>query len=430
METENSISRGRKKWLPYKWELIVLLWFAFLFNMADRQAYNVVLPLLSKDLNLSPVQAGLVASVFLWFYAILVPVGGYLGDVARRKWVVFWALLVWSLGTMLSGATTGIVGLILFRSIATGGGEAFYFPSANSMIGQFHHKTRALAMSIHQTALYVGIVASGFVAGWLGDHFGWRSAFYVFGGVGVVLALIILWRMKDVGHTSQETGQVKEPRVPLKVLLKALARKPTVWALCLAFGCFYFALLGYLTWMPTFLQEKFDLSTASAGFSSMFYHHALAAAGVLLGGRISDKLALKRRTARIEVEIVGLLLGAPFILLMSVTGNFWVCCAGLAGFGLFRGIYDSNLYAVLFDVVEPRYRSSAVGLMLAFVFFVGAFAPVALGWAKTTIGLTAGLSLLAAVYAAGGLILVLARIKTFRNDYYDESAVNTPPSLK
>jgi MFS family permease len=162
---------SKKTWLPYKWELIVLLWFAFLFNMADRQAYNVVLPLLSKDLGLDPVQAGLVASIFLWVYSVLVPIGGYLGDIARRKWVVFGSLLLWSVGTMLSGATTGLIGLIIFRSLATGGGEAFYFPSANSLIGQYHQKTRALAMSIHQTALYVGIIASGFVAGWLGEKF-------------------------------------------------------------------------------------------------------------------------------------------------------------------------------------------------------------------------------------------------------------------
>ena len=67
----------------YKWEALALLWFAFFFNMADRQAYNVVLPLLSKDLSLSPVQAGLVASIFLWVYSVLVPIGGYLGDIAR-----------------------------------------------------------------------------------------------------------------------------------------------------------------------------------------------------------------------------------------------------------------------------------------------------------------------------------------------------------
>jgi len=402
------MTQEKKPFIPYKWELIILLWFAFFFNMADRQAYNVVLPLLSKDLHLSPVQAGLVASIFLWFYAVLVPVGGYLGDIARRKWIVFWSLLVWSFGTIMSGATTGLIGLIIFRSVATGGGEAFYFPSANSLIGQYHHKTRALAMSIHQTALYVGIIASGFIAGWLGEHFGWRSAFYVFGGIGILLSMVIMWRIKDAPQPAEPVTQGKTEKIPLKIVLKAIACKPTVWALWLAFSCFYFAQIGYVTWMTTFLHEKFNLSLSNAGFSSMFYHHVFAAIGVLLGGKISDMLAVRRRTVRIEVEFIGLFLGAPFIFLMGITGNFWLCCLGLAGFGFFRGIYDSNVYAVLFDVVEPRFRSSAVGIMLAVIFFVGAFAPVVLGWAKTTIGLSAGLSALSLAYVVGGAILLIA----------------------
>lgn len=413
------MTANKSPWLPYKWELIILLWFAFLINMADRQAYNVVLPLLSKDLNLTPDKAGLVASVFLWFYAVLVPVGGFLGDIARRKWVIFVSLFVWSVGTIMSGLTTGLVGLIAFRSIATGGGEAFYFPSANSLIGQHHHKTRAMAMSIHQTALYVGIIASGFVAGWLGKQFGWRSAFIVFGAVGIVLAIIISWRMRDDPQPAPASPQ---KRVPLGELFRAIAGKPTVWALWIAFGFFYFAQMGYITWMTTYLYEKFQLSLPNAGFSSMFYHHIFAAVGVLLGGKISDMLATRRRTVRIETEFIGLFLGAPFIYFMGATNSLWLCCASLAGFGLFRGIYDSNLYATLFDVIEPRYRSSAVGIMLCFVFFVSAFAPYALGWAKMTIGLSTALSALSLSYVIGGAILLAARLTTFHKDYYDESA--------
>lgn len=416
------MTANRSPWLPYKWELIVLLWFAFLINMADRQAYNVVLPLLSKDLGLAPDKAGLVASIFLWFYAALVPVGGFLGDIARRKWVVFGSLLLWSIGTVLSGLTTGLVGLIVFRSIATGGGEAFYFPSANSLIGQHHQKTRALAMSIHQTALYVGIIASGFVAGWLGKHYSWRSPFLVFGAVGVLLAFLIAWRMHDDPQPARASVQAK---VPLGEVLKAIAGKPTVWALWVAFGFFYFAQMGYITWMTTYLYDKYQLSLPNAGFSSMFYHHIFAALGVLLGGKVSDVLATRRRTIRIETEFIGLFLGAPFIYFMGATNSLWVCCACMAGFGLFRGIYDSNLYATLFDVIEPRYRSSAVGIMLCFVFFVSAGAPYVLGKAKMTIGLSTALSALAASYVIGGLILLAARFLTFRKDYYDERVATT-----
>ncbi|MFA7006400.1 MAG: MFS transporter, partial [Verrucomicrobiia bacterium] len=207
----------------------------------------------------------------------------------------------------------------------------------------------------------------------------------------------------------------------LSVVLKAIAGKPTVWALWLAFSLFLFAGIGYITWMPSFLHEKFKLSLSNAGFSSMFYHHVAAMVGVLLGGKVSDMLATRRRAVRLEVEYVGLFLGAPFICLMGLTDNLLLCYVGLAGFGLFRGIYDSNLYAALFDVIEPRFRASAVGIMLAVVFFVSAFAPVALGWAKSTIGLTAGLASLSLAYFIAGLIILLALKTTFRRDYYDEA---------
>ena len=75
---------ARRPLLPYKWELILLLWFAYFFNQADRQVYNVVLPALKTDLRLTDVQAGLVGSIFMGTYALLVPVAGYAGDVLRR----------------------------------------------------------------------------------------------------------------------------------------------------------------------------------------------------------------------------------------------------------------------------------------------------------------------------------------------------------
>jgi MFS family permease len=123
-----------------------------------------------------------------------------------------------------------------------------------------------------------------------------------------------------------------------------------------------------------------------------------------------------------EFEYVGLFLGAPFIALMGLTDHLWLCYLGLAGFGLCRGIYDSNLFAVLFDVIEPRYRSSAVGAMLAICFAVSAFGPLTLGWAKATIGLSAGLALLSIVYVVSGAIILVAAKTSFARDYYDEAA--------
>lgn len=86
-------------------------------------------------------------------------------------------------------------------------------------------------------------------------------------------------------------------------------------------------------------------------------------------------------------------------------------------FGIFRGVYDSNLFASLFDVVAPRYRASASGLMLCFAFIIGSTAPAVLGWMRDEFGMASGIASLAAFYFAGGLIILLARNIFFKRDY-------------
>src|SRR3954465_15580099 len=82
--------------LPYKWELIALLGLAYFFNRADKQLFSFVLPQIRSDLKLSDVQLGLIATIFNWTYARLVPLGGYFGDQLRRKWLISISLVAWS----------------------------------------------------------------------------------------------------------------------------------------------------------------------------------------------------------------------------------------------------------------------------------------------------------------------------------------------
>src|SRR4051812_12911027 len=220
-----SATQPRRRGLPYKWELLVLLWFAYFFNRADRQIYSFVMPQIKADLKLSDFQLGLVATIFTWTYGLLVPLGGYFGDLLRRKWVIVVSLLLWSAATLLTGLSSGLIMLIVLRGLATGGGESFYYPSATSLIGQFHHRTRALAMSIHQTALYIGVVVSGLLVGWLAQTYGWRSSFYAFGIGGMALAVIMLIRLKDTPPES--TGEPPSQRLPVSTVIRELAAKPT-----------------------------------------------------------------------------------------------------------------------------------------------------------------------------------------------------------
>lgn len=392
-----------------------MLWFAYFLNQGDRQIYAAVLPLIKSDLGLTSTQLGLVVTVFSIVYGCLVPIGGYLGDFMKRKWIVVSSLFIFSIGTLFTGLSGGLIGLIILRGITTGGGEAFYYPAATSLINQYHEKTRAMAMSIHQTALYVGIIASGFAAAYIGEHIGWRYSFFAFGLGGLVIATYILFRMKDTPQIKETQGDTS--RIPLKELVSGIFSKKTIWCLCIAFGCQVFVNIGYTTWMATFYHEKFGLALSSASFVSMFCHFALALVGVLLGGRLSDSFCQKRKSFRLATESIGLLCGAPFIFLMGWTDSFWVSCLGLAVFGFFRGVYDSNLYAAAFDVIEPKYRASSVGIMTCFAFLVGSVASSVLGIIGDAYGMSFGISMLGAFFLIGGISVLVAMRFFFKKEY-------------
>ena len=416
-ETPLNTEAAPSRRLPYRWELLSLLWIAFFLHQADRQIYGNLIPLIQADLHLSDEQLGLVASVFTWVYGLMVPLAGFAGDVLRRKWILVISLLVWSAGTLLTGISAGLTGLILFRSIASGGGEAYYAPSANSLITQFHDKTRALAMSLHQTALYVGIIAS-FAAGYVGELYGWRSAFFVFGGFGIVWAAVMIWRVEDSGQPvpSAATGGAVPNGPRLAEVMREVFLRPTVLLLSLAFAGQVFVNVGYLTWMPTLLHRKFDLSVTYAGLTALSFHHAFAFLGVVLGGRFSDLLARRRRIVRMEFEYTGLLLAAPFIYLMGAADQLWLCCLGLSLFGLFRGVYDSNLFAAPFEVIPARLRSSALGVMLSFAFVMGAFAPIVLARLAKRLDLDGAIASLSVVYVVSAALVVVAAYTTFQRD--------------
>ncbi|MEI8288336.1 MAG: MFS transporter [Verrucomicrobiota bacterium] len=402
----NKPSPSQPGWSWYKWEMLILLWVAFFLHQGCRQIYNSVIPLIKSELGLTNVQAGLVSSIFTLVYGILVPVAGIVGDRFPRKWVIVCSVAIFSGGILLTGFSSGLVMLVVFISVTTGGGEAFFYPSATSLLAQVHEKSRALALGLLQTGLYVGVVVSGLLAGWIGQNYGWRNSFLVFGGAGVFWTLVVIWRLRNTPPPMAAAGQVE--RLPIGQVIQYLVRRPSVWLLSLAFGAMVFVNVGFLTWTPAFLNERFNFSLAQAGFHSMAYHFAGAFLGVLLGSRIADHLVSRRPTIRMEMNLLGLLCGAPFIFWLGHSTNAPATFCALGVFGLFRGLYDSNLFASLYDVVEPRVRASATGLMLAFAFVIGSSAPAILGWMKTRAGLGAGLSMLCWFYLFGAACIFVA----------------------
>ena len=401
----------------YKWEVLALLWMAYLLNQADRQVFNTVLPAIRDALSLTDTSIGLIATIFNLCYACMVPLGGLAGDRLSRKWVVTIAILFWSVATMFTGLASGVVMLILLRSVATGGGEAFFGPANYSLLGQYHTDTRARAMSIHQTAYYVGVILAGWLAGYIADRLGWEYSFIIFGAVGVVWGIIMAIRLKDKKQeTPAEEGKVE--KVGILDGFKVVFTTPTALMLTIGFSGLIFVITGFMTWVPAYLQEEFGQSQAASGFNSMFYTYLAAFIGVLLAGSLSDKFAAKTNKARMLLQAFGLIVGSVFLFIMGKSTTLWVLYLSFAGWGFFRAFFDANTYTVLYDVTPSRLHASCSSAMITTGFAVGALAPVVLGAMKQSLGsLSATFPVLGIIWVVCGVLMIIVSKTSYQKDY-------------
>lgn len=390
-----------------------MLWSVSFFNYADRAALFAMFPLLEQEMHLSPVQLGLLGSAFAWTYGLCAPFAGSVVDRVRRKRAVLGGLYAWSFIASCTSLARGFVPLLGFTA-AEGVGESFYYPASMSMISEYHTPaTRSRAMGLHQTSVYLGTVAGAFFAGWIGQRFGWRWSFLVFGGLGIVLGLFLMRYLREPGR--QNSGVEELSKASLVNFLGTLGRSPVALLLLAGFCCANFVAMVLLSWMPKYLYDRFGLSVALAGLSATVFVQFASMCGSALGGWLADSVQAKRPGGRVAVQAVALFLGAPFVFLCSRAGSVTVIAIALAIWGLFKGVYDANIFASLYDVIPAESRGAGAGVMNMVGWLGGGgLAPVAIGFLSQHIGLSRSLGATAAVYVAGGSALLLAsRLSTY-----------------
>lgn len=400
-----------------------MLWCISFFNYADRQAIFSVFPLLEKEMNLDPIQLGLLGSSFAWVYGLTAPLAGMIVDRVKRVKAILFGLHAWSVICMATALSRNFGHLLFFRA-AEGLGETFYYPASMSLVSDYHgKKTRSRAMGIHQTSVYVGTIAGGFFAGWIGQVYGWRWSFIVFGGLGVLLGFVlhrflhepVRGAAEEAPALPQATPQA-EPQAaspgPEKLsagqTFALILRKPTAIALMLAFLCANFVAVVLLSWMPKFLHDKFELNLAMAGLAATVFAQVGSMTAAPIGGYIADRLRAKSVGGRMTVQAIGVLLGAPMVALCGLTGEIGWLLVALTGWGLFKGLYDANIFASMYDVIPPNARGSAAGLMNTVGWLGGGTAPLLIGIVAQRSSLGFAIALASAVYVLAGLILITA----------------------
>lgn len=390
--------------LSYRWQVVGLLWWVCFFNYADRQAIYSIFPLLQHDFHLTNVQLGIVGSAFMWVYALAGPIAGWLCDQLPRKQIIIAALLFWSAVTALNAYAGSYPTLVLLRALG-GLGEAFYFPAALSLLGDFHPgTTRSRAMSIHQSSVYIGTIAGGGVAAWVAERYGWHQSFLVFGLGGIALGAMLMLFLKEPQRHIEQI-EVREASGIVSGLTEMLHNR-TALSLIVIFTGANFVASAFLTWLPTFLYQKFHMTLTVAGFSATAYMQVASVAGVLAGGLMADRFVRRMSGGRMLTQAIGMLCGFPFLLLCGWTASLSLLAIALICFGFCKGLYDANIWASLYDTIPVHRRGFAAGLMNSIGWFGGGLAPLGIAAATRRVSLGTAISSMAAIYLVLGVGMV------------------------
>jgi MFS family permease len=368
--------------------ILVLLTGLNLFNYLDRLVLAAVLPRIEHELlGDSHFLGGLLETVFLVGYFATAPIFGSLGDRMARKWLIAAGVIVWSAATCATGLTTTVVGLVVARAFV-GIGEASYATLAPTIIDDITApEKRGRALAYFYAATPIGGALGYLVGGFVEVRWGWRSAFFVAGGPGLLFAVFCLFIVEPARKVLTEKANIKRD---LRRLLTVDLYRQGVFGFCA-----YTAAIGAFSyWAPTFLFKRYGLALNVANFRFGVITVVAGALATAIGGKWADNVrrkvasehgpeAVERETVRglLRICALGSAIGAPLAVACFLAPSSSVFF-GLVFFcilALFLG--TSPINAIVLRSVPPEVRASAMAVSIFAIHLLGDL------WSKPFVGI-------------------------------------------
>ena len=348
-----------------------------LFNYLDRY----VVAALGESLRTSPLRVsdtefGLLMSVFLVVYMATAPAFGRLGDRGSRPRLIALGIFVWSLATALGGLAWSVLSLLVARAIV-GVGEAAYGTISPALLADyFPRERRGRVFAVFFAAIPIGS-ALGYVVGGLMDvHFGWRSAFFVAGAPGLVLAAATL-RLYDPPRGAQDPDDTLASAHGLptgasaRASYRALLRNRPYVLTVLGYAAYTFAVGGMGAFMAKFLIRVRALpeATATAGFGAILVGAGFL--GIALGGWIGDALLPRTRQAYLWVSGIATLVAAPIALIALTVPAPVVYWSGIVVAEVLIFSSTGPINSAIVNLVAPGIRATAVAVSIFVIHVLG-----------------------------------------------------------
>ncbi|NYF80828.1 spinster family MFS transporter [Granulicella arctica] len=385
---------------------LVLLTALNFVNYIDRYILPGVQEMVKHEFSVSDERIGALVFWFMLAYVLASPVTGWIGDHFPRKPLIVGAALFCS-GVNFFTATVHTFDTLMIRHAALGLGEACFGIFGPVILADFYpDDQRNRVLTIFNVALPVGAALGYLIGGSVGGHYGWRMPFYVSAVPGVVVALLILFFMKEPKRGASE---VEKPKLEKDAVL-ALVKNPAYVTAVLGLAMVTFSLGGISWWMPSFLQRVGGRSPASAGFLMGAITVVTGILGAIVGGWIAQRWSRTNHRALYLVPAWSALLAVPPSLVCFFGPKEWILpMLAAAQFFIFLGTGPLNAATV--NSVGSGVRATALAGQLFFIHVLGdAPSPRIIGLVSDHSNLNIGLGVtLVTFLIAAALLFVGAR---------------------
>jgi MFS family permease len=367
----------------YRWNVVIIFFLFMLLHQTDKLLIGPLKGPISKDFNITNTQFGLVVSGALIVGTILYPIWGYLYDRFARAKLLSLASFIWGSTTWLSAIVRSYGGFVATRA-STGVDDSSY-PGLYTLVADyFGPEMRSKIYGLLQLSQPVGYLLGMVLALMVAPGLGWRNVFYITGGLGLVIAILIFFGVKERprGRAEPEFAGLEE----MSQFKFSWAEARDVFKIRTMWFIFLQGFAGVFPW-NVITYFFFDYLAKERGYDegsvllTMGPVVLILAAGYFVGGSLGDWAFKRTRKGRILVSNAGVLLGAVFLYLalhtpIGARGPFFILMALTA---VFMPFSSPNVLSTVYDVVVPEVRSTAQAVEYFIENSGAAFAPVLAG---------------------------------------------------
>lgn len=412
----------------YNYYIIIVFAVAYVISFTDRVLISLLIAPIKAEFSLSDTQIGvLIGFGFVLFYSVLGLPFGALADRSNRRNLILAGLIAWSAATSLSGLAGGFAMLVSMRALV-GVGEASLSPSVYSTIAdRFPPDRSGLAIAIYGAGgvlgIGLGMIFGGVLVEWAktatinlplaGVLGGWRLAFVVVGSLGVPLAVLIGFSVKEAPRV------VRVASPPMSELWRYLTDRSRAMIGILA-GLSFANVSNYTVylWMPTLLMRVHGLDAQTTGLAFGALVIVFGTVGMLGSGILVDWLVRRGvADAPIQINIYSLTLQFLLIPAALLVNDVRIVLALMAPALILMTAANSVQAMALQLMTPPLMRGRMIAIYILGVAMVGmGISPLAIGLLTDHVFINArGLPWSMALVVATGTLLGIVTLATARS---------------